>query len=156
MRIDGNRARLVSGGTAILAASTLLLTAAPLAHAGGKPRSTSLPGGAKLTSNIWYSNSLSFRGCGDYQVSAVISGGKAPRSGKDNVKTRVTATGYGVAWNGSPLTSGTLDKSVTNNKGQRGAYLKGSKCYGMTTVYVTYNNTASTFYYGTHRNVSAS
>ncbi|MBB1259553.1 hypothetical protein [Streptomyces alkaliterrae] len=148
--------RFFVAGAATVASGALLPASSSVAHAGGGSKSAKLPHKAKLTSDLWYSNTLTIKGCGEYQVSAKISKGKKPRSGKDWLKTHVTATGHGIGWDKGPMQTGSLDKSVKNNKGQRTATLKGTKCYGFNTIYVTYTNEASTFYFGSHRNVSAS
>lgn len=143
---------------ALVLAALIPLSAAATAHAGGSSSQTRIDSYTSIQSNIWYSNTLSIRGCSDYQVSARYVGGpyKAPRPGTDWIKTHVKAQGYGVSWNGGPLLTGSMDKSVTNDRGQTSASLSGSTCFGPTTVYASWVNEASTRYYGVFRTASAS
>ncbi len=113
--------------------------------------------GAKLTANVWIATWAS-GGCADFSTSAVISGGWNPVAGHDWVKNKTTFDPWGIApsvtafgQSGDPVSG-----SWTNGNGARGSYLSGRLCTNWRTVGVVGSTTASAFYNGQTKIVTAS
>jgi len=152
-----NRTALRIGTLAAAATLGLLMTATGQASAGSGSTSSSFTNGATLTANIWMATWAS-GGCADFSSSAVISGGPNPQSGHDWVKNTTTFDPWGVApsvtafgRSGDPVSG-----SWTNDNGSRGAYLDGNLCTNWRTVGVEGSTTASAFYNGQTKIVTAS
>lgn len=122
-----------------------------------KGTSSTKVGNATLTSNIWIQQFTS-GGCADFEGSSVISGGSAPRSGRDWVRLKITLDPWGVdaslrafGQSGDPLSA-----TWTNSRGQRGAYYGGSVCPNWRTLGVVGTSTGTAHYYGVTRSTTAS
>jgi hypothetical protein len=114
-------------------------------------------GDATLRSNIWIQQFTS-NGCADFEGSAVISGGSAPRSGRDWVRLKITLDPWGVdaslkafGRSGDPLSA-----TWTNGRGQRGAYYGGNLCPNWRTLGVVGTSKGTAYYYGVTRSTTAS
>ncbi|MFC4498777.1 MULTISPECIES: hypothetical protein [Streptomyces] len=151
------RKTLLTSVMAIPAAAALALAGVSPASAASGSASSSFSNGAKLTANIWIATWAS-GGCADFSSSAVVSGSHAPVAGHDWVKNVTKFDPWGVApsvtafgQSGDPVSG-----SWTNNNGSRGSYLSGRLCTNWRTLGVTGSTTASAFYNGQTKIVTAS
>lgn len=118
---------------------------------------TGFSNGARLQSEVWIATWAS-GGCADFATSAVIQNGHGPVAGHDWVKNSTKFDPWGVApsvtafgRSGDPVTG-----TWTNGNGARGSYLSGNMCTNWRTVGVTGSTTATAFYNGQTKVVTAS
>ncbi|MFG2109425.1 hypothetical protein [Micromonospora chersina] len=113
--------------------------------------------GARLYAEIWIATWAS-GGCADWTSSAFISGGTNPVANRDWIKNTTKFDPWGISpsvtafgQSGDPIQG-----SWTNNNGSRGSYMSGSLCTNWRTVGVTGYETATAYYNGQTKVVTAS
>jgi hypothetical protein len=118
---------------------------------------TGFSNGARLQAEVWIATWAS-GGCSDFATSAVILNGHNPVAWNDWVKNTTKFDPWGVApsvtafgQSGDPVST-----SWTNNNGSRGSYLSGNLCTNWRTVGVVGSTTATAFYNGQTKVVTAS
>jgi hypothetical protein len=150
--------RVISAVAGTCAAALIALGAATPAAASSQERDSKIPGtSATLTTKGWL-DTFASGGCSDWTSSATVTGGSAPRAGKDWVKTYIKFDGWGIGNNLTSLgeTGDAVDHTWTNENGARGAYMSGNLCTGWNTLGVDIGTNGSTFYYGVTHSVSTS
>ncbi|WP_130866130.1 hypothetical protein [Acidipropionibacterium timonense] len=142
------------GAIAVAGSVALSMLGASQAWAWSSSSTARFDNGGTLTANIWVSSEFNMGSCNDFKSSAVSS--IKPTWIKDAVD--IHATGFNVALHGAGATFSGANghATVTNNRGQTGAYLSGRVCAGLTAISVRYTATASALAYGNIRIASAS
>jgi len=163
---DSSVARMLRRTAAVMAMAAVLigLAAVPasaddeVAPLVSGSASSSYPNGVKLWSNIWLATWADSGGCADFTASAELKYGVSLVNGADWIKTQATFQAYGVGADVTALgkTGDKITLTWENNNGQPGSYLSGNLCTNVLTVGIGASNTASVFYNGTLKTVTAS
>jgi hypothetical protein len=118
---------------------------------------TGFSNGARLQAEVWIATWAS-GGCADFTSSAVIQNGSDPVAGHDWIKNTTKFDPWGVSpsveafgQSGDPISA-----SWTNDNGARGSYVSGNLCTNWRTIGVVGSTTATAFYNGQTKVVTAS
>lgn len=134
----------------------IIVGAAPSAAAHSASSSADIPGlpGEQVTANIWMQGFSNLNNCGDFRTS-VETGGNPEwvknRTDFHGVGLGVNLSGVGLSFDGS---SGSAE--ITNDQGQKGAYISGNICSNITTVYIQGSVTGTALVNGNAVTTSAS
>lgn len=143
-----------------LVTSTLIVVALSMGLAPGEAvahsnsQTVRFDNGATLTSNIWMQTLSDWRGCGDFVTSATIT--QTPAWIKNVTSFHASGVSASLKGAGLNFNGPNASMSVTNNRGQLGAYISGRVCGNLTTVYIGGTVTGSALQYGSIRVASAS
>lgn len=129
------------------------VTAAP-ANAYSDSQSTKFDNGARLTANIWASNLGGWKGCHDFKSSAVST--MKPKWIEDDFNAHATGINVSLKGVGASFNGADASAKIKNNRGQKGAYISGRVCAGITAISIRFTSTAKAFAYGNIRTVNAS
>lgn len=119
---------------AAVCAATIIATPVT-AGAHSKSSSANIPGGGTVTSNVWIQNFASRNNCGNWNTSTTVN--RTPAWVKNTASFNAWGVGASLKGVGVNANGSNASMSVTNNRGQRGAYLNGNICGNWATAYIS-------------------
>lgn len=95
-----------------------------------------------------------WKGCHDFKSSAVST--MKPKWIEDDFNAHATGINVSLKGAGASFNGADASAKIKNNRGQKGAYISGRVCAGITAISIRFTSTAKAFAYGNIRTVNAS